>query len=188
MTEFPVSAMPEAPTEETLLLVDPDHDFLDWASKHLAADKLRILRCDNAANGLKVIEKTPVGVVIAAMSMQPFDGLDLLDRILQVSPQTLVILTAGFPTTSQIIEATQRGAHDVLRKEALPFELRPVIESALQIQEDRRSVGSHDAEAPSWWAVSRARMRRSSSPAKAEPARNWWPRRCTNTARAARRR
>ena len=148
MTEFPVSAMPEAPTEETLLLVDPDHDFLDWASKHLAADKLRILRCDNAANGLKVIEKTPVGVVIAAMSMQPFDGLDLLDRILQVSPQTLVILTAGFPTTSQIIEATQRGAHDVLRKEALPFELRPVIESALQIQEDRRSVGSHDTEAP----------------------------------------
>ncbi len=148
MTEFPVSAMPEAPTDETLLLVDPDHDFLDWATKHLAAQNLRILRCDNAANGLKVIEKTPVGVVVAAISMQPFDGLELLERILQQSPQTLVILTAGFPTTSQIIEATQRGAHDVLRKESLPFELRPVVESALQIQEDRRSAGSHDTEAP----------------------------------------
>jgi DNA-binding NtrC family response regulator len=140
--------MPEVPTEETLLLVDPDHDFLDWASKHLAAQNLRILRCDNAANALKVIEKTSVGVVVAAISMQPFDGVELLGRILQQSPQTLVILTAGFPTTSQIIEATQHGAHDVLRKEALPFELRPVVESALQIQEDRRSVGHHDTEAP----------------------------------------
>ncbi len=140
--------MPETPSEETLLLVDPDHDFLDWASKHLAAQNLRILRCDNAANAIKVIEKTSVGVVVAAIAMQPFDGVELLERILQQSPQTLVILTAGFPTTSQIIEATQHGAHDVLRKEALPFELRPVVESALQIQEDRRSVGHQDAEVP----------------------------------------
>jgi DNA-binding NtrC family response regulator len=140
--------MPEVVTEETLLLVDPDHDFLDWASKHLAAQNLRILRCDNAANAIKVIEKTSVGVVVAAIAMQPFDGVELLGRILQQSPQTLVILTAGFPTTSQIIEATQHGAHDVLRKEALPFELRPVVESALQIQEDRRSVGHQDTETP----------------------------------------
>jgi DNA-binding NtrC family response regulator len=145
---FAVPAMPEGPTEDTLLLVDPDHDFLDWATKHLAAQNLRILRCDNAANALKVVEKTEVSVVVAALSLQPFDGLDLLGRIIQQSPQTLVILTAGFPSTSQIIEATQHGAHDVLRKESLPFELRQVVESALQIHEDRRSVSPHETEGP----------------------------------------
>jgi DNA-binding NtrC family response regulator len=141
--------MSETPTEETLLLVDPDHDFLDWATKHLTAKNLRILRCDNAANAIKVVEKTQVGVIVAAMTLQPFDGLELLSRIRQQSPQTLVILTTGFPTTGQIIEATQRGAHDVLRKESLSFELRPVVESALQTQEDRRSAGQPDAEMPS---------------------------------------
>jgi len=141
--------MPETPLEETLLLVDPDHDFLDWATKHLAAKDLRVLRCDNAANAIKVVEKTPVSVVVAAMQIDPFDGMELLGRIMQQSPQTLVILTAGFPTTAQIIEATQHGAHDVLRKESLAFELRPVVESALQTQEDRRSAGSPEAEAPS---------------------------------------
>ena len=83
------------------------------------------------------------------MEMQPFDGMELLDRVLQNSPQTLVVLTAGFPTTGQIIEATQRGAHDVLRKESLAFELRPVVESALQTREERRSAGepaARDAE------------------------------------------
>ncbi|MGD7653279.1 MAG: sigma-54-dependent transcriptional regulator [Verrucomicrobiales bacterium] len=132
--------MPDSSAEETLLLVDPDLDFLDWATKHLAADNLRVLRCDNAANAIKVVEKTDVGVVVAGMELQPFDGLDLLGRILQHSPQTLVILTAGFPTTGQIIEATQRGAYDVLRKESLAFELRPVVESALQTRDERRSA------------------------------------------------
>ena len=140
--------MPKSSQADTLLLVDPDLDFLDWATKHLSAKNLRVLRCDNAANAVKVIEKTPVSVVVAAMELEPFDGMELLGQILQQSPQTLVVLTAGFPTTGQIIEATQRGAHDVLRKESLPFELRPVVESALQTQEDRRSAGRPDAEMP----------------------------------------
>lgn len=140
--------MPLNSTEDTLLLVDPDLDFLDWATKHLSAKNLRVLRCDNAANAIKVIEKTAVSVVVGAMELEPFDGMELLGRIMQQSPETLVILTAGFPTTGQIIEATQRGAHDVLRKESLAFELRPVVESALQTQDDRRSASRPDAEMP----------------------------------------
>jgi len=140
--------MSDAPLEDTLLLVDPDLDFLDWATKHLFANNLRVLRCDNASNALKVIEKTEVSVIVAAMELEPFDGMELLGRIMHQSPKTLVILTAGFPTTGQIIEATQRGAHDVLRKESLAFELRPIVESALQIQDDRRSAGQPDAEMP----------------------------------------
>jgi DNA-binding NtrC family response regulator len=140
--------MAESPTEDTLLLVDPDLDFLEWATKHLSAKNLRILRCDNAANALKVIEKAEVGVLVAAIEMEPFDGMELLDRVVRQSPQTLVVLTAGFPTTGQIIEATQRGAHDVLRKESLAFELRPVVESALQTREERRSADQSPAELP----------------------------------------
>ena len=140
--------MPESQFEDTLLLVDPDLDFLEWATRHLTAGKLRILRCDDSAKAMKVLEKTDVGVIVAAIDVQPIDGMELLDRVMRQSPQTLVVLTTGFPTTGQIIEATQRGAHDVLRKEALPFELRQVVESALQTREERRSAGQSDAELP----------------------------------------
>jgi len=140
--------MPEAAKEQTLLLVDSDHDFLDWATKHLAANGLRILRCDNSENAVKVAEKTEVDLVIADIQLQPFDGLELLSRLRQHTANALVILTTGFPSTTQIIEATQRGAHDVLRKESLPFELRQVVESALHTLEDRRLVQNHEAEMP----------------------------------------
>ncbi|WP_411827376.1 sigma-54-dependent transcriptional regulator [Luteolibacter sp. AS25] len=140
--------MPDS-EEETLLLVDPDLDFLDWATKHLAAKGLRILRCDDAGKAIKVIEKTKVHVVVSAVLLQPFDGLDLLGRIKAQSPDTLVILTTGFPTTGQIIEATQKGAHDVLKKESLSFELRPVVESALQTVEDRSEAEEPALQMPS---------------------------------------
>ncbi|MEP4076775.1 sigma-54-dependent transcriptional regulator [Haloferula sp.] len=125
---------------QTILIVDQDHDFLEWATKHLAAGDLRILRCDQADKAVKVVEKTDIDLVITDMKLQPFDGLELLSRIRQIAPNALVILTTGFPSTGQVIEATQQGAHDVMRKEALPFELRPVVESALQLASERREA------------------------------------------------
>ncbi|MFC7338579.1 sigma-54-dependent transcriptional regulator [Haloferula chungangensis] len=131
---------------QTILLVDPDHDYLEWATKHLSAEDLRILRCDQADKAIKVVEKATIDLVIADMSLQPFDGLELLSRIRQTAPNTLVILTTGFPSTGQVIEATQQGAHDVMRKESLAFELRPVVESALQLAGERRDADHTDPE------------------------------------------
>ena len=45
--------MPDASPEQTLLLVDSDIDYLDWATKHLGAKGLRILRCDHAEKAAK---------------------------------------------------------------------------------------------------------------------------------------
>ncbi|MFT6179712.1 MAG: DNA-binding NtrC family response regulator, partial [Akkermansiaceae bacterium] len=64
------------------------------------------------------------------------------------SPETLTILTAVSPTTIQIIEATQKGALDVLRKESLAFELRQVVEGALQAVDQRRAMGPSSEERP----------------------------------------
>ena len=132
--------MATATKEQTILLVDEDLDFLDWASKHLEAKGVQILRCDNSENAVKIADKTDLDLVISDIQVQPFDGLELLSRIRAKNSNAVVVLTAGFPTTSQIIEATRRGARDVLRKESLPFELRPVVEAALQNSEQRRQA------------------------------------------------
>ena len=132
--------MATATKEQTILLIDEDLDFLDWATKHLEAKGLQILRCDNSENAVKVADKTDLDLVISDIQIQPFDGLELLSRIRSKNSNAVVVLTAGFPTTSQIIEATRRGARDVLRKESLPFELRPVVEAALQSSEQRKQA------------------------------------------------
>lgn len=129
-------------------MVDQDLDYLEWATKHLAADGLKILRCDSADKASQVIKKAPIDVVICDLKLEPFDGLELLQRIRATSPHTITILTAVSPTTTQIIEATQKGALDVLRKESLAFELRHVVESALQTVDQRREMGPSTDERP----------------------------------------
>jgi len=132
--------------ERTLLLVDPDLDYLEWAAKHLEAKGIRILKCDNADNALKVCQKTDVSLIIADLVLQPFDGIQLLTQLRAAQLETIVILTSGFPSTTQIIEATQQGAHDIIRKESLTFELRSVVEAAWQTIENRRTAGEHKQE------------------------------------------
>lgn len=140
--------MAEQEFTDTLLLVDSDIDFLDWATKHLEAPDLRILRCDNSEKALKVLASTQVDLVLADFLTKPFDGLELLTKIRAHDASIVTILLAGFPSTSQIIEATRLGARDVLRKESLNFELRPVVESAFQIIGNRRSADQPHQKLP----------------------------------------
>lgn len=135
-------------SEHSILLVDSDHDYLDWATKHLAADGIKILRCDVADKALQVVENAKIDLVIADLKLDPFGGLELLGQIRTTAPDTIVVLTAGFPSTTQIIESMQRGAHDVLRKESLAFELRKVVESALQTVDQRRGAGGKEQKTP----------------------------------------
>ena len=67
--------MATASKEQTILLVDEDLDFLDWATKHLEAGDLRILRCDNGENAVKVADKAKIDLVISDIQIKPFDGL-----------------------------------------------------------------------------------------------------------------
>ncbi len=140
--------MTKTTTEKTILLVDPDLDYLEWATKHLSAKGLRILRCDHAEKAVKVCDTTEVHLIIADIMIQPFDGFALLSRIRAAHPGTLMILTAGFPSTAQVIEATQQGAQDILKKESLTFELRPVVETALRTLEQRRTASESDSQIP----------------------------------------
>jgi DNA-binding NtrC family response regulator len=143
-----IRSPPILPDVPTILIIDPDLDFLDWATRHLEAESVRILRCDDAAKAMMVLEKTPVSLVLAEFLLEPFDGLELLSRIRRDHPETIVVLATGFPTSHQIIEATHRGALDVLHKESLTFDLRPVVEAAFQSIEHRRAAPEQTAEAP----------------------------------------
>lgn len=134
--------------DHQILLVDTDLDYLEWATKHLGAEGVKILRCDNADKAAQVVAKTTIDLVICDLKLEPFDGIELIQKIRSITPGTIAILTAVFPSTTQIVEATQKGAHDVLRKESLAFELRQVVESALQTVDQRRVLGPSSDERP----------------------------------------
>lgn len=124
---------------QTILIIDPETDFLDWAVRHLSTDAVGVITATNAEEGLKKFIEEKPDLVISEYYIKPVNGLELLKRARQHDPNAMVLLCTGFPPTNAVIEAMKLGAFDFLRKESLPYDLRPVVESALRSREAARA-------------------------------------------------
>jgi two-component system, NtrC family, nitrogen regulation response regulator GlnG len=118
-----------------ILVVDPEEEFLEWAKRHLAARDIVVEGVSDAAAALAWAKQNRPAVVLAELMLEPYSGLELLKKLRLEDPNALVVLTTGAPPTSVLIEAMKIGSYDFLRKSALAYELRPVIESAVQAHE-----------------------------------------------------
>jgi len=128
--------------QQSILIVDGDEDFLAWCQRHLAAGSVRIVTAKAADAAFKLFQDGPPDLSIVELRLPQANGLDLLRRMRQHDPNATVLLTTGFPPTSAVIEAMKLGAYDFLRKEAVNFDLRPVVEAALRNQEAVRSASA----------------------------------------------
>ena len=118
--------------QQTILLVDRDTDFLEWAQNQLQSKETRVLIETSSDAGYKMFCLEEPELVFAEMNLHPFTGMELLARIRKHSPNAFVILTSAFGTTQSVIESMKMGAFDFVRKEQLPFNLKVVADSALQ--------------------------------------------------------
>ncbi|NOX98705.1 MAG: sigma-54-dependent Fis family transcriptional regulator [Verrucomicrobia bacterium] len=135
------------PSQQTVIIADADADYLDWASRHLDAPTIEIITTTRSDEALKLFTAKHADLLIVDLDLLPFDGLELLKRIRQNFPNAVVLLTGNLTSTNSVIEATRMGAYDVLRKEAISFDLRPTVEHALQAAEQMRLAADEQLEA-----------------------------------------
>lgn len=128
--------------QQTILLVDRETDFLDWAQNQLKSPSARVLMETSADAAYKTFCMEQPELVLAEMNLHPFTGLELLARIRKHSPNAMVIITSAFGTTQSVIEAMKMGAFDFVRKEQLPFNLKVVVDSALKAAAELRSASA----------------------------------------------
>ncbi len=128
--------------QHTILLVDRETDFLEWAQNQLKSASCRVLLETTADTAYKTFCMEQPDLVLAETNLHPFTGLELLARIRKHSPNAMVILTSAFGTTQSVIEAMKMGAFDFVRKEQLPFNLKVIADSALQAAAELRSASA----------------------------------------------
>lgn len=79
---------------------------------------------DNGVDALARIEADDFDVLIADIKMPRMDGLELLSKVKEVSPETEVIVITGFGSISSAVDAMKKGADDYLPK---PFDLDELV-------------------------------------------------------------
>lgn len=126
--------------KQTILVTDPDPDFLEWAQNQLGVNDVRVITADNAEDAFKLFCAESPLVVITEMRLGTHSGLELLARLRKRDPNALVIITGALGTTQSVIESMRLGAFDFVRKEQLPFNLKIVVDSALKAAAEMRQA------------------------------------------------
>ena len=91
-----------------------------------------------AAEALEKIQHVPPDIVISDIRLNDADGLDLMNKIKALSPNTAIILITGYPSIDQAVKATKRGAFYYLAKPFSLSELRKTISDAKRFLRSHR--------------------------------------------------
>jgi len=86
-----------------------------------------------AGNGLQAIEmaeQLKPDIVTLDITMPEMDGIEAIEKILAVSPNSKIIMCSAMGQHSKVVEAIKRGARDFIVK---PFEKTRVLQAIYNV-------------------------------------------------------
>jgi two-component system, OmpR family, phosphate regulon sensor histidine kinase PhoR len=128
--------------DATILVVDDEQDIRDASERILVRTGFQVLKASHGNEALNILDTDRIDIVLLDLKMPGMDGLEVLQRIRELSETTQVIVITGYATVETAIEAMKQGAYDFIPKPFEPDQLRIVVNRAWEkicfIQEAQR--------------------------------------------------
>jgi two-component system response regulator PilR (NtrC family) len=118
--------------EARILVVDDEQSMREFLEIFFRREGFEVVTTGDVDSALIAIESDDFDVVISDVKMPGRSGLDLLQAVKEISPETIVIMITAFATTETAIAAMKQGAYDYITKPFKVDELRLVVEKALE--------------------------------------------------------
>jgi DNA-binding NtrC family response regulator len=116
-----------------VLYVDDEVNNLNSFKAAFRRD-FEIFTASSAKEGRKILDSQEIGVIITDQRMPGMTGIEFLESILPVYPDTIRILLTGFSDINAVMDAINRGqVYKYLVKPWQNDELKMYIENALEI-------------------------------------------------------
>jgi DNA-binding NtrC family response regulator len=103
---------------------------------------------EDPKEALKRLDEKTFHIVVTDIRMDEVDGIQILERVLNKSPETKVIMITGYAMMAIAREAMEKGAFDFIAKPFKPDDLRKVIAKAAQALGKPLDLGSVSGNAP----------------------------------------
>src|ERR1700744_1564111 len=124
--------------ETGVLYIDDEINNLN-SFKAAFRREFEIYTASSAKEGRKILDSNEIGVIITDQRMPVMTGIEFLESILAVYPDTIRILLTGFSDINAVMDAINRGqVYKYLVKPWQNDELKMYIENALEIYNLRK--------------------------------------------------
>ena len=123
-----------------LLLVDDDPGLLKLLGLRLTSEGYSVETAESGAEGLKVLGREQIDLVISDLRMDEMDGMALFSEIQKVQPGLPVIILTAHGSIPDAVAATQQGVFSFLTKPVDKDALYQAINDALA----HKGVGGDD--------------------------------------------
>lgn len=141
MSDAPANSVFD-PSRVDLLFVDDDNDFRDAAARRFSRRGFRVQEAAGVNDALRLLQDRQFDVVVSDMAMPGLTGIDLLQRVKELSPECEVLLLTGEGTVETAVQAMKLGAYDFLAK---PFSLAE-LETLIQKAYERRRLNQENVQ------------------------------------------
>lgn len=128
-----------------VLIVDDELDILKSLNRDLRLEPYEKLFANTGEQALKFFEtENDIAVIVTDMRMPGMNGLQLLERLHVLSPDTLKIVLTGYTQLPQILATVNKV--DIYKFLTKPWdlenELKVYIREAIELYEKRKEVGN----------------------------------------------
>lgn len=121
-----------------ILVVDDELSMREFISILLEREGYEVLTAADAATALSRLAASDIDLVISDVQMPGLNGLELLAKIKERTPETAVLLITAFSTAGQAVEAMKLGAYDYLAKPFKVDEIKILVQNALEKRDLKR--------------------------------------------------
>src|SRR5260370_36746232 len=103
----------------SVLVVDDEPLIRDTLCEYLTQEGFAVTSCASGEEALARAQTHAFDAALCEVHLPGMDGVELLDRLLRLNPETFVLLITAYATVESAVEAFHRGAHDYLMKPIL---------------------------------------------------------------------
>ncbi len=139
--------MTKARKKGRLLAVDDAPDTLELLQRNLAGEGYTVFTASSVAEAIRVLDESPVDIVITDMKMPEVTGLELVRHVRQNLPDTGIIVITGYPSVDGVVEAMKTGADEYVSKPFTSKELSGAVRRVSDKLSARREARVESVEA-----------------------------------------
>ena len=119
--------------DKSILIIDDEENIRKYLGRALAKDGFDVFTAEYGKEGLNLLVRKHIDIVLLDLNLPDINGLDVLKEIKEVDVQSVIIIITAYGDITSAVEAMRLGAYDYLTKPFDIEDIKIVINKAFKI-------------------------------------------------------